>query len=403
VTERDQPSLEAAADVARAVVELARYGEGLQEPQVEPQIALSAGHLSIDLSARTVRIDGDDVEMTAREFDLLAFLCARAGHVFSRNDLVRHVWLSTPEWQNPATVTEHIYRLRAKVEVDPAHPRLIKTVRRAGYRFDSPDGADHLAVARPLNTRSSAVGTILQVGTRIVAADRGALQLFGAAGPGDVVGRDVFDLIAPSSQAATRARAEMRSAGQAPGPQVISMIRADGTHVGLLVRSRATTFQGQAALGAELREIDDPPQLIRSLVTGVSSEVSDAVIVTDPEFHVLSWNRAAERLYGWTEAEVLGHSMQNVVRFDESQHDLDVAWHELQTTNRWHHEVRQITRDGSAVTVLASVNLIRDEDGDVRAIVGVNRPVPPRDVRQEIVGGSRAPRGVRPERNELGT
>jgi DNA-binding response OmpR family regulator len=47
------------------------------------------------------------------------------------------VWQSSAEWQNPATVTEHIHRLRRSIEPDPSRPRLIRTVRGLGYRFGS--------------------------------------------------------------------------------------------------------------------------------------------------------------------------------------------------------------------------------------------------------------------------
>ena len=78
---------------------------------------------------------GEPVELRRREFDLLAFLCASPRQVFTREQLLRHVWDSEPEWQGVGTVSEHVHRLRAKVEVDPARPRRIVTVRGVGYRF----------------------------------------------------------------------------------------------------------------------------------------------------------------------------------------------------------------------------------------------------------------------------
>ncbi|MBU6496831.1 MAG: winged helix-turn-helix domain-containing protein, partial [Acidobacteria bacterium] len=56
--------------------------------------------------------------------------------VFSRQQLLEHVWDSSSEWQNEATVTEHIRRLRLKIEADADHPRWIVTVRGFGYRFE---------------------------------------------------------------------------------------------------------------------------------------------------------------------------------------------------------------------------------------------------------------------------
>jgi len=94
------------------------------------------GPLAIDTASREVKLNGELVVTTAKEFDLLAFFAAKPGQVFSREELLRQVWASSSDWQDPATVTEHVRRLRLKIEVDPEHPRWISTVRGVGYRFD---------------------------------------------------------------------------------------------------------------------------------------------------------------------------------------------------------------------------------------------------------------------------
>ena len=91
--------------------------------------------LELDLTTREVRVRGKGVELRRREFDLLAFLCASPRQVFTREQLLRHVWDSEPEWQGVGTVSEHVHRVRAKVEVDPAKPCHVLTVRGVGYRF----------------------------------------------------------------------------------------------------------------------------------------------------------------------------------------------------------------------------------------------------------------------------
>src|SRR4029079_7936504 len=97
---------------------------------------LDFGDLEIDASARRVRVRGETVELTAREFDLLAFLARSPSRVFSHGELLAQVWHSTSEWQDPATVTEHVRRIRAKIEQDRDRPRWIRTVRAAGYVFE---------------------------------------------------------------------------------------------------------------------------------------------------------------------------------------------------------------------------------------------------------------------------
>lgn len=91
--------------------------------------------LSIDRRCRDVTVGDRTVDLTAKEFDLLAFLAASPRQVFSRDQLLRNVWESDPSWQDPSTVAEHIHRLRRKIEPDPAAPRWIETLRGAGYRF----------------------------------------------------------------------------------------------------------------------------------------------------------------------------------------------------------------------------------------------------------------------------
>ena len=94
------------------------------------------GCLAVFLAEREVRVDGQLVETTPLEFDLLARLVVSPRRVFSRGELLQQVWGSSGEWQNPATVTEHIRRLRMKLEADRERPRWIHTVRGVGYRFD---------------------------------------------------------------------------------------------------------------------------------------------------------------------------------------------------------------------------------------------------------------------------
>lgn len=92
--------------------------------------------LLVDPLSREVRLEGEIVEMTPKEFDVLAFLAASPRQVFSRAQLLEQVWQSSPDWQDPATVTVHVRRIRNKIEADPETPRWITTVWGVGYRFE---------------------------------------------------------------------------------------------------------------------------------------------------------------------------------------------------------------------------------------------------------------------------
>jgi len=92
--------------------------------------------LVVDPRAREVHRDGELVDLTPKEFDVLVHLASSPRQVFSRADLLQDVWQSSPDWQDPATVTVHVRRIRNKIESDPENPRWITTVWGVGYRFE---------------------------------------------------------------------------------------------------------------------------------------------------------------------------------------------------------------------------------------------------------------------------
>jgi DNA-binding response OmpR family regulator len=115
--------------VARVDAVLRRGDSG--SPLVQPLVF--AG-LEIEPAARRVLLGGEEVLLTQREFDLLAFLAAHPGQVFSREQLMDRVWRFS-FYTDTSTVTVHVRRLRAKLEADPAASARIQTVWGVGYRF----------------------------------------------------------------------------------------------------------------------------------------------------------------------------------------------------------------------------------------------------------------------------
>ena len=116
---------------ARVKALLRRASTGRKE---ERRDRLTRGPLSMDMASRTLWKDGEAVELTAREFDLLELLMKNPDRVYSREQLLNLVWgyEYTGEYR---TVDVHIRRLREKVEDDPAEPRLIRTKWGVGYYF----------------------------------------------------------------------------------------------------------------------------------------------------------------------------------------------------------------------------------------------------------------------------
>ncbi|HET7591130.1 MAG TPA: response regulator transcription factor [Solirubrobacterales bacterium] len=120
--------------VARVEAVMRRVSPPGAEEDEEEAPPIERGALRIEPATRRVILDGEELSLTQREFDLLAYLADRPGRVFSRDQLMEAVW-EYPFFTDTSTVTVHIRRLRAKLGDDPAEPRFIETVWGVGYRF----------------------------------------------------------------------------------------------------------------------------------------------------------------------------------------------------------------------------------------------------------------------------
>lgn len=98
---------------------------------------LQCGDLSVDRSSRTVRVRGEEVHVTYSEFEILATLLATPGRVYSREQLLEHVW-GDSDYRDPRTVDVHVRHLREKIERQPSEPELLLTVRGVGYQIGKP-------------------------------------------------------------------------------------------------------------------------------------------------------------------------------------------------------------------------------------------------------------------------
>jgi len=111
-----------------------RRSEALQVEDNTQTSNINSGNLSIDTAKRQVTIDGKEIELTAKEFELLLHFSTNPGLVYTRMQLLEKVWGYHYEGYEH-TVNSHINRLRAKIEKDPANPVYILTVWGVGYRF----------------------------------------------------------------------------------------------------------------------------------------------------------------------------------------------------------------------------------------------------------------------------
>jgi two-component system, OmpR family, response regulator RegX3 len=127
-----------AREVAARIRAVLRRAEA---PQPAPAGTIAIGGVRLDQSRRTVMLDGEPLEVSRKEFDLLALLMQNAGVVVTREELIEKVW-DTTWFGSTKTLDVHVSGLRKKLGDDSASPQYLHTVRGVGFRFAAPDEAE---------------------------------------------------------------------------------------------------------------------------------------------------------------------------------------------------------------------------------------------------------------------
>ena len=122
------------AAVARATVPAYEQREGRSAVTDNGYVRLKLGDLSVDDRAKSVRIKGEEVPMSPREYALLKLFISHPGRIFSNEEIVKHVW-SDDQFAIPQDVKKYVYLLRKKLEGDPKNPTRLLTVRGFGYKL----------------------------------------------------------------------------------------------------------------------------------------------------------------------------------------------------------------------------------------------------------------------------
>ena len=103
---------------------------------VDDEAVLESGRVRMDVERHTVSVDGDEVPMPLKEFELLELLLRNSGRVLTRGQLIDRVW-GADYFGDTKTLDVHVKRIRSKIEQDPSSPELLVTVRGLGYRFEA--------------------------------------------------------------------------------------------------------------------------------------------------------------------------------------------------------------------------------------------------------------------------
>jgi len=115
---------------------VARANAFLRRHRAAPEEVFRFGDCALNLSAHKLFRGGGEIELTAKEFSLLAYFASRAGRALTRNDILNAVW-GNSVMVTPRSIDRCVTTLRAKIEPDPHNPEFIRTIRDIGYRFEA--------------------------------------------------------------------------------------------------------------------------------------------------------------------------------------------------------------------------------------------------------------------------
>ena len=140
-------------------------------------------------------------------------------------------------------------------------------------------------------------------------------------------------------------------------------------------------------LSAFMQEVTERKHAEEQLLfhASLAQSLSDAVIATDTQYHILWWNDAAETLYGWKSEEVVGKYAGEVVVTDFPYNSRNEWREQLLTTGSWKGEVLQKRKDGTVLTILSAVSTVKDSTGTILGAVTVNHDITDRKHMEEQI------------------
>lgn len=220
--------------------------------------------------------------------------------------------------------------------------------------------------------------------------------------PDELVGKSFVDYIHPDDrELAERAFVQL---GAAPNASALSVCRAlhrDGSWRWLELRG--TNLLQHPQVGAIVVNYCDITERVQAETqlryqAKLVENLSDAVIATDLDYVVRSWNPAAEAIYGWSAAEVIGRDLSQILSgtaFAESSYDESLR--QVMEQGRWQGEVLQRRKDGTYIPIRSSVSLLFDETGAVTGLVAINQDISARRAIETELAAERALLALRVE------
>lgn len=235
---------------------------------------------------------------------------------------------------------------------------------------------------------ASSQAILVHVQGHIVAASPAAVALFGFEGPEDLAGREIGSLAAPAHAPTARARLRAVETGEWPQPEVLQVRTATGAVISVEVSSSPAFWEGCLASQVTLRVVEDRWAEVVRIGQEMTASIAQAAVITDLDNVVVAWNDEAARVYGLRREDVLGRRLDEVLPWEGTSAERDLARQELATYGRWEGTVRQRGHDGQLVVADAVSRVIHDRDGTPVGMVSVtvpSGPTAPLDARELAV------------------
>jgi PAS domain S-box-containing protein len=174
-----------------------------------------------------------------------------------------------------------------------------------------------------------------------------------------------------------------------PGPYRVPGVwrqkQKDGTLIDVEITTHDIVFDGKAARLVLANDISVRQAAERSwrYQTALIDNAAEAIVATDEKLNIQVWNTAAEQIYGWPAAEVLGRPIEHIIPGEFPGTSAEAARQQLEHSGRWRGEITQRRKDGSAVQVFASAAQLRDHDGRLFGTITVNHDITARQQAEE--------------------
>ncbi len=216
--------------------------------------------------------------------------------------------------------------------------------------------------------------------------NKAALRLMGARSRSQLIGKSMMQFVHPDFHEIVKKRVVyLYQNRRSTSPMEEKFIRLDGTTVDVEVISMPIIYQGKEAVQIAVRDISYRRKIEDQLLINsqIAQSIADSVVVMDKNFNIISWNKGAEKLYGWKEKEVLGKKVVEVIPHEYLTSSREEFLKDI-IKGSWRGQVVQHSKKGKKLIVIASASLVTDRKGEILGYVTINR-----DITTELVSEGR--------------